>query len=236
VTHDFPRAARGCADDLSDALRRELVRHWTRREQHERQVGDAFGLLADALAGWAAPPVVSLLSSAANEEQRHAEHCHRLSELYAGTAVTPPARLGAALSEFGTGDERLELSLNVVGLCCVNETIATAWLRHCLELASVPELSVSIRAHLADEIDHARAGWAHLASSAVSEPERAAIGALLPDVIRVNVAEWKRAENFLSGAALPSHGLPTAADSLAVIERAVRELVEPGFRYVGLPL
>jgi hypothetical protein len=148
--------------------------------------------------------------------------------------VAEPARLVSALSDFGTGEARLELSLNVVGLCCVNETIATAWLRHCLELASVPKLAASIRAHLSDEIDHARAGWAHLASSAVSEAERGVIAGLLPKLISVNVAEWTRAENFLSGAALPTHGQPTAPDSCAVIARAVSEVVEPGFAHVGL--
>lgn len=140
----------------------------------------------------------------------------------------------AALSEFGTGERRLELSLNIVGLCCINEALATAWLRRCLELASVPELSASVRAHLTDEIDHARVGWAHLASSAVSEAERRFMVPLLPELIRVNVVEWTRRENFLSGTALPAHGQPSASESCAVIERASRELVARGFEYLGL--
>jgi hypothetical protein len=215
-------------------VRSELVQHWLRREQHERQVGAAFATLARLLADWAAPAVLSLLTSGAREEERHADVCHELARAYAGYPLPAPERLSATLSDFGTGDSRLELSLNVVGLCCINETIATAWLRHCLAIATVPELAAIVRAHLSDEIQHARAGWAHIASPALTLAERAVIAERLPQLVEVNAAQWLNPDNFLSGNALPTHGQPSAQASQRVIALAIDELVWPGFRHVGL--
>lgn len=231
---DSRSPARAWAEELAPALRDELLQHWLRREQHELQVGDAFAQLGQLLRGFAEPVVVETLLTAAREEQRHAECCHDLAQIYAGSALSAPARLPAPLSDFGSGDAATELSLNLVGLCCVNETLATAWLRYGLELTRVPELAKLGRAHLSDEIDHARAGWAHLASRAVTPDMRSLLEQLLPKLLEVNLAQWLSPTNFLSGSALPAHGHPSAASSRRQIERAMVELVVPGFSYLGL--
>jgi hypothetical protein len=72
--------------------------------------------------------------------------------------VGPPS---AALPTFGCEDERLETALLVAGLCCVNETIATAWLEASLRAARTELARAANRVHLRDEIDHARLGWPH---------------------------------------------------------------------------
>jgi hypothetical protein len=90
------------------------------------------------------------------------------------------------------------------------------------------------RLHLRDEIDHARLGWAHLASPAVDEDLREALAECVPRLLAANVAIWLRRDDFVSAEGVPGHGVCAHADTVAVIERALQELVLPGFRHVGV--
>ena len=75
-------------------------------------------------------------------------------------AVDPP--------RFGDAPPEANRLLHAVLNCCVNETIASAHLRATLKAAVSPLVREVIRLLLADEIDHARVGWAHLASEHVT--------------------------------------------------------------------
>ncbi len=153
--------------------------------------------------------------------------------MYGGTPVNEPD-VTIVMPSFGCDDERLEAALHVAGLCCINETLATAYLEECLSIATSPLAVTANRAHLREEIDHARLGWAHLASRSLTPGLREALGDCLPRLLDANVPLWERQDASLPAEGVPAHGHPSHAASRRVIEDAVRELVLPGFRHVGI--
>jgi hypothetical protein len=140
------------------------------------------------------------------------------------------------LPNFGTGDESIEVALVVMGMCCINESIASEWIRSCWQAATAPIALAANKAHLQDEIDHARLGWAHLSSSAISPAMKRTLATWIPKLLEVNVAQWKKPDEHLPPEGIPSHGHLSARDNEAVIDAAVRDVVLPGFAHVGLTL
>ena len=57
----------------------------------------------------------------------------------------------------------LRPTLHTLAMGCINETIASAWLEASLRDATLPLARRVIRELIADDIHHARMGWAHLA-------------------------------------------------------------------------
>lgn len=223
-------------DALQDPLRAAIAKHWTRRVTSELQVSRAFAQLAPWLRTLGADAtVVSMMERAAAEEVAHADLCLHLAGVYAGTSVTMPD-VPFAMPSFGFDDERLEAALHVAGLCCVNETLATAYLEGCLQMASAPIAIAANRAHLREEIDHARLGWAHLSSRAIGADLRLQLGACVPRLLAANIPLWEQEDAFLPHEGVPAHGLPSHEDSCRTARAAARELVIPGFRHVGIPV
>lgn len=221
--------------ELPPATRAAIAAHFTRRARSELRVGVAFAAMAERLAARGAPRVVvEGLAQSAEEEPRHAAICVQLATIYGGAPVPLPVGLEAPLPCFGEDDPDLEDALLVAGMCCVNETIATAWLGAGLEVATAPIAVAALRAHLADEIGHARIGWAYLASSHVSDATRRALSARLPALLAANLPGWERDDEDLPPEGVPAHGHLSAAASRAAIAAAVRDLVLPGFAHVGV--
>jgi hypothetical protein len=220
-------------DALPDALREAIARHWQRRARSEARIGRAFALMVPRVrAVGAVAAVRELLARAADDEARHAGICLRLASHYAGRDIAALDDRDVRLPSFGCDDERLEVALLVAGTCCVNETLATAWIEAALAASTVPIAVAANRAHLREEIDHARIGWAHLAS--LDDGLRAAIGACIERLIAANLPLWEGPDEFLPDEGVPGHGLPSAAAARATIDRAIRELVLPGFAHVGV--
>jgi hypothetical protein len=221
--------------DLGDELRARIARHWLHRSAAERGVSVAFVHLRPRLvAAGVASPVLALVDKAIDDEQRHADLCVELAAAYAGSAQrTPPPRFDG-LPDFGTNDERLEVALLVTGLCCINESIASEWIRSCWQAATAEIAVVANREHLKDEIDHARLGWAHLASPEVGADLRARIAPRIPKLVEVNVAEWKKPDEHLPAEGIREHGHLSREENDAVIDAAVRDVVSPGFAVLGM--
>jgi hypothetical protein len=182
----------------------------------------------------ASAAVLDRLARGADEEIRHSEICARLAETYAGEAVVRPQIDSVPLPRFDVGDEDLETALLVAGMCCVNETIATAWISACLAAAKTPLATMANRIHLHDEIEHARVGWAHLASDAVSDATRSALGVCLPRLLEANAPGWERDDASLPAEGVPEQGHLPVAVSRRVFLDAVADLVVPGFAHVGV--
>jgi len=220
---------------ISAEHRRAIAEHWRRRARSELEVGRAFAAMAPLLASRGADAtVVRLLERGARDEQRHAALCMELASTYAGEPLEPPFIVDVPLPTFGERDPDLEIALLVSGMCCINETIATAWLSSCLSAATEPIAVAANRAHLRDEIDHARLGWAHLASRAVSPEIRDALAARLPALLAANLPGWERADALLPDEGIPEHGHPSTTTSRRVVHDAVRDVVLPGFAFVGV--
>ena len=222
---------------LSSAQRAAIAGHWKHRARSELQVGRAFAAMVPLLREQrASSAVLDRLERGAEEEERHSEICARLAETYAGEAVARPKIDSVPLPRFEVGDEELELALLVAGMCCVNETIATAWIGACLSAAEAPLAVMANRIHLYDEIEHARVGWAHLASDAVSDATRRALGPCLPRLIEANAPGWERDDPSLPPEGVPAQGHLPFETSRRVFADAVADLVLPGFAHVGVDI
>ncbi len=220
---------------LTEVERAALVRHWQRRAGSEQRIGLAFRQMVPLLRAVGATPIVlGLLELSAADELRHAEICIAMAERYAGAQVTLAERDSVALPSFGAADERLEAALLVAGTCCVNETLATVWLEQSLAASSTPLSVFANRAHLRDEIDHARLGWAHLASDALDADLREALAECIPRLLSANLPLWLEPDPFIPLAGIAGHGQPPHAEVERAIQHAVSELLLPGFAHVGL--
>jgi hypothetical protein len=220
---------------LSTAQRVAIAGHWKHRSKSELQVGRAFAAMVPLLRErGASVAVLDRLESGAEEEVRHSEICSRLAETYLGDEVARPKIDSVPLPRFEVGDEELETALLVSGMCCINETTATAWISACLAAAQTPLAQMANRIHLSDEIEHARIGWAHLASSAVSDATRVALGPCLPKLLEANAPGWERDDASLPPEGVPAHGHLAFEVSRRVFLDSVADLIIPGFTHVGV--
>lgn len=221
-------------DALPDETRHAIAKHWIRRTRSELQVSHVFARLGPWLRSLGAEPVVvEMMQRASAQEVEHAEICRKLAEVYGGAKVETP-EITIVMPSFGCDDERLEAALHVAGLCCINETLATAYIEACLSCSTAPLAIAANRAHLHEEIDHARLGWAHLASRTVTAALREELADCLVPLLRANVPLWERQDAFLPADGVSAHGHPSHAAVRRVIHAAVRDLVLPGFRHVGI--
>ena len=224
------------ADPTIDALPAEqralLASLWQARASSESSVRGVFEqVIAELSATGAHPEVIALARRAAGDEARHAQICMELAAAYHGGPITialaPPVRL----PDHGE-PPRLRAALHVVNLCCISETIASAFVEACLADCAGEMLREVHGRHLADEIRHARIGWAHLASLGMDE--RGELASRLPELLRVQVLAWESRIAELPEHGVPGHGYPPRALLVRVVRDAVRELVLPGFDYVDV--
>jgi hypothetical protein len=218
--------------DLPAATRAAIAALWRQRATSEQRVGDVFTALADELAVTGAhAEVVALARSAILDEARHAATCAALAAAYGDAAPIPPAPATTRLPAY-TADLRLRATLRVINLSCLGETLATAFVERCAATCDHPALRELHRLHLADEIRHARVGWAHLAT--LTDDARAEVAPYLPRLLAAQVTAWERRLHELPAAGYPGHGYPPRATTLAALADGVTEVVLPGFAYVGL--
>src|SRR5215203_4080122 len=100
-------------------------------------------------------PAVAALSSAqraaiAGHWGRRARAELQVGRAYAAVPVQRPQIDSVVLPRFDVGDEALECTLLVAGMCCINETVATAWISSCLSAAEAPLAVAANRFHLRD--------------------------------------------------------------------------------------
>ena len=221
-------------DRLAAASRQRLGGYWQGRAAAELRVAAAFADFAAKLRTTGTEPaVLELITASIENEQYHAELCERLASRYLGRAIAPPAPGPLRLPALPDVDDATRTALYAAGLCAVNESIATVWLKHCLDRSTTPLAHAVNQVHLSDEISHARVGWAHLASAWVTRPQRVEIARRLVSMLRVNLAQWL-ASSTLTGGGVPDHGLPDPVEQREHILGAVRNVVIPGFDHVGV--
>src|SRR5215472_7573582 len=155
-------------DALDGELRERLGRQWASRATAELRVAAIFSVVSRGLFETGADPaVIHIAARAVSDEVRHADICRRLAVRYLGRDVAWPPPGRAAMPELAKAPKELRPTLHTVAMGCVNETIASAWLDESLRPATSPLARAALRELIADDIHHARLGWAHLASSFV---------------------------------------------------------------------
>ena len=222
-------------ESLAPEQRALLGGIWAERAQSELDAGSGMAIVVTELYQVGADPaVIRLATRAAHDETRHAELCRLLAEAYLDEPVDKPRPQRVTMPEHPGAPRELLPHLHVVGLCCINETLAAGFLEACLEDADAPLVAAVQREHLADDVEHARVGWAHLASQAVDDAIRRGVQEMLPRLLRANRSIWGKAIAELPEAGVPGHGYPPRERLLQAIDETLRTVVVPGFRHVGL--
>lgn len=231
---ELPPPIEGEMAHLSADERRLLGAYWTRRARAEREVGAAFAYLASSLDA-AEPVVLELLRRGASDEERHGLLCEQLAARYSGGPVEalPPRPL--RLPRFKGCKRAAEATVQLAGLCAVGESVAVAWLQACVQEARSPLPRAAAGLHLREEVGHARAGWAHLASRRVGPETKAQIGSSLPRLFELVVIPWWAPDPDLPDEGAPAEGIPSLASTRAAVKLAIGEVVLPGLAHVGVP-
>lgn len=222
--------------DAADPRSREAIgRQWQERATAELRVASMFATIArEVFEGGADPVVMKLVARAVSDEVRHAEICRLLATRYLGREVAWPPPGPVPLPMHGPAPDALRPTLHITAMCCINETLASAWLETCRADATVPLAKAALRELLADDVDHARIGWAHLASTAVTPEVRAQIAGWLPRLLEASMLPWLNGAGAPDYAGYPAHGVPSSATTREVVESTTREVVLVGFAQLGV--
>jgi hypothetical protein len=222
-------------DALDTDLRERLGRQWASRATAELRVAAIFSVVSRGLFETGADPaVIRIAARAVSDEVRHADLCRLCAERYLGRPVPWPSAGRAQMPELRGAPRELRPTLHTVAMGCVNETIASAWLEESLRPATSPLARAALRELIADDIHHARLGWAHLASPFVSKAVRRELGAWLPGLIQAVVATWVSDAKDRVVEGVPSHGVPSLETTRAVVWSTLRDVVLPGFDSLGV--
>jgi len=219
---------------LAPERREAIARHWRGRSEAELSTAAVFTQVARALLEiGAAPEVLVLAARGPSDEVQHARLCHAIAELYAGRALTFPSAALADPVQFGDASPRINRLLLAVHHSCLNEGIAAAYLQENLRRSAAPAASAVIRSLLRDDVDHARIGWAHLASPRVTPADRAHIAGALPTLVRIAWQAWL-GPGADCDADEPEHGCLPRHARLPLVREALEAMILPGFEHVGI--
>jgi hypothetical protein len=220
-------------DALPAEARGVIALVWSTRAESELAAAGVFSRLDAAVrARDAAPEVLALLGRAPAEETRHAAICRKVARRYGVTSESAPVPT-PALPTFGQADAALNATLNVVLNCCISETVAVEFLRTCRAAAHGTTVQRALRLLLRDEMNHARVGWAHLASSQVGERERREVGAALPVLARIARAAWTKSPGPPAAEAT-GHGWLSDESVGELFDGVMNDVIVPGLRHVGV--
>jgi hypothetical protein len=205
-----------------------FARLWTERAANELGAGAVFAAIASGLfAEGAGPEVLWLASRAVCDEIRHAELCRHVASCYAGRDLPRPAP-----PVIGEGPRSAGVYAVLNG--AIHETIGSAVLTACHEEAEGAMVRAAVRELLADEVDHARVGWALLGADRLAPRLRCEVSTALPALVRLARERWLARAEELPESLPRGHGCLPRGDVVEVVEHALRSLVLPGFSHVGL--
>lgn len=220
---------------LSVASRVRVGRLWAKRAQNELATSAVFAQLHGALVQHGAPlEVLELSAKAESDELRHFEICCELSEHYLCDSLSPALPV-PPVPTFGSCSAQLERLFFATMQCCVNETIAAAYLQACLADATAVRAHDAVREILRDEVRHSRIGWALLADPGLSPEGRRAVAHLMPEVLELYRAGWLAGSEDYPEDLPRGHGLLTHRAVGSVVHAAIHDLILPGLDHVGVP-
>lgn len=208
---------------------------WESRASAEGSVhAYASHILEDLRAIDADPAVLSLAARMVSDEERHVGICVDVASRYAGRSVAVP-RARPILDPLRDVPLPLRATLRVVATSCIGESFASAWVDESAAACKPAWLHATLRRHLADEVVHARVGWAHLSRApSQGKIDRAAVAAWLPRLLAANLHAWRTFDPCWPVEGFPEDGLPSHADTLRWIDEALQTLVLPGFAEVDI--
>jgi len=234
--HGGPLVEDDAVRALSREARRVLGQIWRRRAAQELCTSALFAQLdAELRLFGAAPEVLELSARAIVDEAFHSELCLRLAEVYlAEPAVIEPLPEPAAPT-FPVCSPRVQRALFAVLHCAVNETLAVNYLSACLAEVQSDAAQRVLKELLADEVRHARIGWAVLASPELTAQDRDTIARFMPALLDVCVGAWLADTQTEYPDDLPrGHGCISHVGIARAVAESLDAVILPGLRHVQI--
>ena len=222
------------APRLEPASQERVAEVWAIRAEAERSAHRRFQRIARELEAVGAPEVVvSLALRSAEDEGRHASLCEEVARAY---GLSRALGEGPADHPDIPGDSPADrLVIELVGFCCIQETLNASLLLETLSHVVEPTTRSAVQALLADEVHHARLGWAVLAWGRATG-HGARLEQYLPAMVRALNSEVLEAPDPPSSdsAALRAHGELPRSMRAAIYRAAMDEVILPGLEREGL--
>lgn len=215
---------------LDQEQRARVAAYWWQRAEGEITSWVGFQhVLADLRAECSPPAVIALAERAVDDEYRHALFCRDWALRFGREQVEIPSPRSTEPITF-RGASAAENRLLRITFCGFTETVGCFILRQVRPVLQHPELRELNRRHLADELQHSRVGWAHLAS--MNQQSRATLRRWIPALLRI--AE----QSCCSGPEqdceeLVPFGYFTPRLLRAAYDQALAEVILPGLEHFG---
>jgi hypothetical protein len=215
--------------------RTRLAAIWQKRGGLELRVAAGFSALGiELFEHGTAPAVYEIIAQAVRDEVHHAQISIEMAAKYRGDAPAWPAPEPLHIPPFAPTKGAMHATLYVIAMCCINETVACGVLEAALAQAKSPLARAALSTILADEIDHARAGWAHLASPWVTPEMKRELPSWLHRLHSVKLRELVEDDAPLPGEDFAAHGMLSRRRSREVVHATLVDVMFPGFRRAGI--
>jgi hypothetical protein len=217
------------------AARARLAGIWQKRGELELRVAAGFSALAVELFEHGTPQVVyEIVGQAVRDEVHYAQISIEMAAKYRGDAPVWPKPEPLHIPPFVPTKGAMHAALYIIALCCINETVACGVLEAALAQAKSPLARAALSSILSDEIVHARAGSAHIASPYVTSQMKRALPKWLHRLHSVKLRELVEEDEPLPGEGLPEHGMFSRKRSRDVVHATLVDVMLPGFRQAGI--
>jgi hypothetical protein len=223
--------------DIEPRARARLAEVWTKRSAAEAGVAAYSRVVGeDLVAAGAHPSVLSLAARLREDERLHARMCLEVAERYAGRKLGKPTPVRAGFPPLDAVPLPVRATLRVVGMNCIGETLAAAWMDASLRATNAPWLRTWVHRHFGDEVRHAQLGWAHLGTANVTPQMRAQIGLWVIPLLQANLASWLSESHpeASAPAGTSGHGILSRSETRRTVCEAVQGMVFPGLERVGV--
>lgn len=227
------------ADPLIDATpaedRAALAAIWQIRAGLELRVASTFSSLSvELLEHGTTQTVYEIVSQAVRDEVHHAQISAELAAKYRGGPLVWPEPEANNYPTFRASKGAWHALLYIVVECCINETTACSILEASIAQADSPLVKAALTRILSDEIDHARAGWAHLASPWVTAEMRRELPSWLPWLHEANNHDLLGDDAPLPREKYPTHGMLSRRRAREVTYATLFDVIFPGYRAAGI--
>lgn len=230
------------ADPFIDALspegRATMATVWQERGNSELRVGSTFCAVTTQLIQHGGDEMVmTLLAQAMRDEVYHSQISVEMASRYRGGDPQWPGPQPTHVPVFAPSEGKLRATLLVMTLCCINETVACGILEGQIAKVASPLSKAAAQTILSDEIDHARAGWAHLASRQVGPAILGELGGWLPRLLsaRLNELAVEDAPPY-PGEEYQELGVLSRRERKVIVHTTLHEVMLPGFARAGIDI
>lgn len=219
---------------LSNDERAVVAAMWAFRARSEDQAAARFARIAERLDTLEAHPSLRALARRSiDDERRHRGRCAALAERF-GHAPLASELFESPAPEVAPPKLPLarRVTYELVAFCCLTESINAALLTRSFAIATEPDSRAAIREILADEVQHARLGWAYLAQ----QHDRAWLREHFTTMLEATVPEELRDPRIQPAPSLGlrAHGVFARAELREILIECVDEVISPGLAMMNV--